>query len=301
MFFLLEYIYMLFIFIEKGNLTSNQTSPQSAAQLQSVFARLTDLASILVTFDYSIQRSNIREHWPIFCKSIDSLENVPSKYPAAKIAGLQSVLGELSTLFDGDLFLVFLNGLQNVRMTLNAKSTTAVAHHFDGFLRVQFFKTEKYSQVILNDFTEARDVVRLNIMCVVQHVVFGRSDAVLWGRLFEMNQRHCGITLLEHFQWLPEVFIDRYVVQSPKSTAAKAQAKYGADAGRLRNEFLKGRFNEARVLEMTQSICGRGVVWMMGMHKEAQNQGALDVNADVLTQRCSLIMEVSVWVGIDKK
>lgn len=178
-------------------------------------------------------------------------------------------------------------------MNLNAKSTSSVAHHFDGFLRVQFFKTEKYSNAILNDFTEARDMVRLTIMCVVQHVVFGKSNSVLWGRLFELNQRHCGISLLEHFMWLPEVFIDKYVVQSPKSTAAKAQTKYVADAGRLRNEFFKSQFNEAKVLEMTQALCGRGVVWMMNMHKDAQRRGSLDMNAEALTQRCSLIMEVS--------
>lgn len=179
-------------------------------------------------------------------------------------------------------------------MTLNAKSTNAVSQHFDGYLRVQFFKADKYSHVILNDFTEARDVVRLNVMCVVQHVVFGKSDSVLWAKLFEMNQRHCGVTLLEHFLWQAEVFIEKYVAQSPKSTAARAQAKYVADAGRGRNEFLRSRFNEAKVLEMTQALCGRGVVWMMSMHREAQRRGVVDVNADALTQRCSLIMEVRV-------
>lgn len=208
------------------------------------------------------------------------------------MAGLLSALSELTTLFGGDLFNVFLSGAQNVRMALNAKSANALAHHFDGYLRVQFFKVEKFAHVILNDFTEARDVIRLNLMCVVQHVVLGKSDGGLWTRLFEVNTKHCGITLLEHFQWQPEVFIERYVVQSPKSTAAKAQVKYVTDAAKGRNEFFKSRFNESKVLEMTQTLCGRMVVWMMNMHKEAERRGALDLNADALTQRCSLIMEV---------
>lgn len=285
------------MFYPKGNLTNNNVSPQSAPQLQSVFARLADLACILVTFDFSFQRSNIREHWPIFCKSIqsitDSIGQTSSPFPTTKISGLQIVLSELTSLFGGDLFLVFLSGMQNVRMALNAKSINAVSHHFDGFLRVQFFKTDKFSHMILNDFTEARDIVRLNVMCVVQHMVFGKSDAVLWGRLFEINQRHCGLTLLEHFQWQPEVFIERYVVHSPKSTAARAQAKYVADAGKGRNEYLK-RFNEAKLVEMTQAICGRGVVWMMNMYKEAKKRGALDVNGDALMQKCSFVMEVDI-------
>lgn len=183
--------------------------------------------------------------------------------------------------------------MQNVRMTLNGKSSNAVMHHYDAFIRTQFYKVEKYSHVILNDFTEAREVVTLNIMCVLHHSVFGKLDPALFSRLFELNNRHCGVTLFEHFLWQPEVFIDRYVIHSPKSASAKAQAKYIADAGRLRHEYLRSRFNEAKVQEMTQALCTRGIVWMMNMRNESLGSFSSDLNADALTHRCTLIMDVS--------
>lgn len=274
-------------------------SGHNGAQLQSVFGRLADLAVILVTFDQIIVNSNARECWPILLKSIDSvqenLDRFPGEFTTINTSGLQNVFSELSILFTGDLFQMLLDGLQSLRMTFDINTLTSVMHYFDAYLRTQFFKIEKYTHVILNDFTEARDVIKVNVMCVLHHSVFGKLDPALFGRLFEVNSRHCGITLVEHFLWQPEVFIGRYVVLSPKSAAAKAQTKYIGDAVRLRHEFWKNRFPEAKIQEMTQALCGRACVWMINIRREAKFNGAFEVNANSLTQRGNLIMDVSCF------
>lgn len=280
-----------------------------AVQLQTVFHRLADIATTFVRFDHILQRSNMHEHWPHFLAAIDTLHDHGDQLPAGQpyaagdLAGLQSVLHDMQQLlFAGDLFATFQTALQTVRNTgLEAAAAAAVALHWASFVRVQLQRLETATQptapsqhqqpLLLNDFAEARDAIKVNVMAVLLHGVFGRLEPPMAGRLFELNGRLCGVTLLEHFAWPAEVFCGRHVVFAPRSAGAKLLAKYCADAARQRHEALRTRFAESRVSAAAQTLCARVLVWLMQVREAASRPAAAEVNGAALFSRASLLLD----------
>lgn len=268
----------------------------TSIQLQSVFGFLADLANVFVTFDRILKKSNFHDNWPLFLKSIDSLhdnlDQFNGEYNVSDIGGLRNVLVEMEQLFNGDLFQMLMDGLYSVTINCNSKTSAAFAYHFTAYIRTQLYKIDKYGTLILNDFNESRELIKCNVMCVLCHNVFGKMEAGTFTRLFEMNNKYCGVTLVEHVLWHAEVFIGKYVLQGNKTAISKAQLKYISDAPRVRQEFLKTKLSDYRVTCLTQKICLRIFAWMLKV-REAQQSDRVDVNVDNLNYRCSLILDVS--------
>lgn len=270
-------------------------------QLQAVFHRLADLATIFVTFDHILGRSALADLWPSFDKAIASLHDNIDQLPAGSYAepdvgGLRLVLADMRLLFGGDLFQTFVNALQSARMSIPTASL--LAQHWDAYLRAQLHRIETGADAVagqLSDFVEARDVVRLTVASVMLHCVHGRLDAALAARMFEVNVRHSGVTLVEHFQWMPEEFVARHLVYASKSAAAKAVAKYCADAGRLRNEVMRKQFAEVRLGQMAQTLCARVLMWQLQVGSEVAGEkaGCDGMTGATLTARATMIGEVS--------
>lgn len=268
----------------------------TSIQLQSVFGFLADLATVFVTFDRILKKSNFHENWALFLKSVDSLhdnlEQFNGEYNESDIGGLRNVLIEMELLFNGDLFQMLMDGLYGVTLNCNSKTSAAFAYHFTAYIRTQLYKIDKYGPIILNDFSESRELIKCNVMSVLCHNVFGKMEASNFSRLFEINNKYCGITLLEHILWHAEVFIGKYALQGKKSAISKAQMKYISDAPRVRQEFLKTKLSDFRVTCLTQKLCLRVFAWMLKV-REAQQSDRVDVNVDNLNNRCSLILDVS--------
>lgn len=157
---------------------------------------------------------------------------------------------------------------------------------------MQLYKIDKYGPLVLNDFSETRELIKFNVMSVLCHNVFGKMEASTFTRLFEMNNKYCGVTLVEHILWDAEVFIGKYALQGKKSAISKAQLKYISDAPRVRQEFLKTKLSDYRITCFTQKMCFRVFAWMLKV-REAQQSDRVDVNVDNLNYRCSLILDVS--------
>lgn len=291
--------------------TTSTAAVLPAIQLQIVFHRLADIATTFVRFDHILQRSNLHEHWPHFLAAIDTLhdhhqhDQLPSGLPVyadAELSGLQSVLHDMQQLlFGGDLFATFQTALQQVRNTgLDPGAAAVVAQHWAAFVRVQLQRIEtaaplaapSQQPLLLNDFAEARDAVKLNVMAVLLHGVFGRLEPPMAARLFDLNGRLCGVTLLEHFAWLPEEFFGRHVVYAPRSAGAKLLAKYRSEAVRTRHEALRTRFAEPRVAAAAQTLCARVLLWQLQVREAAARPSATaDLSGPVLTARAALLLD----------
>lgn len=269
----------------------------TSIQLQSVFGYLADLATIFVTFDQILFKSNLCETWSMFMKSInslyDNLDQFSGQYNESEIGGLRNVLNELELLFKGDLFQMLIDALYGVKLQFDNKTTSAFSYHYLAYIKTQFFKIDKYPALILNDFSESREIIKINVMCILNHNVFTKLEQNMFTRLFDINTKYCGIALVEHILWCPEMFVSRYIVHATKTAASKSQTKYIADAPKLRQEYLRNKFNDFRMASLAQKICLRVFVWTTKV-RETQQREQVDVNADSLNYRCSLILDVSM-------
>lgn len=285
----------------------NATASNPPVQLQVVFHRLADLATIFVIFDHILPASNVHEHWPAFAAAVDSMydnrDQLPGNaYAAHDIAGLCNVLADMERqLFAGDLFQTFCGALQSVRQSLAARAAGTLSQHCEAYLRAQLHRLERTAggtaggqpTVLLNDFAEGRDIVRVNVMAVLMHGVFGRLDVPLAQRIFELNTRHCGVTLLEHFQWLPEEFFAKHVRYAPKSSGTKALTKYVTDAVRLRHDTMRSKYAEPRMTVLVQTLSARVMMWLLQMREAAARVERPEVTTAMLQARAVLVMEVS--------
>lgn len=113
----------------------------TSIQLQSVFGFLADLATVFVTFDRILKKSNFHENWALFLKSVDSLhdnlDQFNGEYNESEIGGLRNVLVEIELLFNGDLFQMLMDGLYSVTLNCNSKTSAAFAYHFTAYIRTQ--------------------------------------------------------------------------------------------------------------------------------------------------------------------
>lgn len=231
----------------------------------------------------------------------DNLDQFPpDAYSERDIAGLRNVLADMEQqLFTGDLFQTFSGALKSVRHSLDVQACITLSQHGEAYLRAQLYRFDRVATVagqtalLLNDFVEARDVVKVNVMAVLMHCIFGRLDVTLSQRIFELNTRHCGVTLLEHFLWMPEEFFAKHVRYAPKSTGAKALAKYVAEAPKLRHETMRSKYSESRMTVVVQTLCARAMMWLMQIRDAAIATERPELTNAMLTTRAVLVMEVS--------
>uniref|UniRef100_A0A1B0BTZ9 WASH complex subunit 4 N-terminal domain-containing protein n=1 Tax=Glossina palpalis gambiensis TaxID=67801 RepID=A0A1B0BTZ9_9MUSC len=249
---------------QSGALLANEKSTNCIElKLTHVCDYLSELFYNILIFDQILYRSNFSRFWPAYKKTVEAIGLSGSKWrncSPAEFSGLENCLQELDILFTGCLYQHFLESSFNLKERIGPTGLGQLTQQFNDYLRQQLQRIDKFNNSVLNEFSEANILIKLNAFCVVFHDFCGQVDSKALKHLLELNSKHTGIMLIANIPWSSSDFLRKNAF-----SLVKPHLKLMNDLRKEQQLFLNT--HAASLSRDCRSYCSQITLWILKMNK----------------------------------
>lgn len=165
----------------------------------------------MIVFESILEHSNFKTYLKLYRKSIHTVDDPNND--ESKLRSLESALSEFEMLLDGNLLHIAFNNVMASGSAFKPKTAVKLQKYFVGYTKNLLQKIHKNEEIV-----ETSRIIQLNVLVVVCHMLFANNDQKLAKNLMEVNNKHCGMTLIGNLLFEPDGLLKAHASHLIKNT-----------------------------------------------------------------------------------